>query len=177
MPSTPEYSKNKRLERITRGLCPTCGNNPPKEGRKSCATCLQDQKDKYQRYKEMGLCSRCVINKAGSGKLCESCLLMTKHKRDEFKKVAFEAYGNRCQCCGETEPVFLSIDHVNNDGAEYRRNKAHPRGGALLCGWLIKQGFPKDFQLLCHNCQWGKRMFGVCPHQTKAKTELEPESK
>ena len=37
------------------------------------------------------------------------------------KKTVLNAYGNKCQCCGETEPWFLTIDHKNNDGAAGRR--------------------------------------------------------
>src|SRR3990167_2513529 len=30
-------------------------------------------------------------------------------------------YGGRCACCGELEPKFLAIDHINNDGAVHRK--------------------------------------------------------
>lgn len=85
--------------------------------------------------------------------------------RDEV----FEAYGGRkCACCGETEPLFLSIDHIDNDGAEMRKNGTHSRGGTAFYQWLRKSGFPKDFQVLCMNCNTGKhRNGGACPHQSK----------
>jgi hypothetical protein len=36
----------------------------------------------------------------------------------------------------------------------------------LLCVHIIKSGFPNSFQILCYNCNNGKRMNrGVCPHQ------------
>jgi hypothetical protein len=164
---TRQYNNNKRLERLNNNLCPTCGKHPPQKGKKLCDSCLESQKKKYQRYRELGLCSRCVKNEASCGKLCQTCLDKCKEERDEYKRMAYVAYGDKCTCCGEKEHVFLSIDHINNDGAEKRRNKEHPRGGADLCRWLINHKFPPEFQLLCHNCQWGKRVFGVCPHQTK----------
>ncbi len=35
----------------------------------------------------------------------------------------FEAYGGyKCNCCGENEPMFLSIDHIDNDGATERKS-------------------------------------------------------
>lgn len=81
-----------------------------------------------------------------------------------------------CQCCGETEPEFLCIDHVNNDGHLYRRGIKKPDGGWFKVGphtgdrllrWLKKNNFPEGFQVLCHNCNHSKRKRGVCIHQVK----------
>lgn len=72
-------------------------------------------------------------------------------------------YGSKCQCCNEIEPKFLSIDHINNDGAQHRKQVG---SGSRLYKWLKKNNFPKDnFQLLCHNCNLSKGSFGICPHQ------------
>jgi hypothetical protein len=85
-----------------------------------------------------------------------------------MKNIVYDAYGGyKCACCGETEPLFLSIDHVNNDGAEHRR-KLGIKGGTEIYRWLIKNDFPDGFQVLCYNCQQGKRLNnGVCPHQVR----------
>lgn len=81
----------------------------------------------------------------------------------------FAAYGGHiCACCGETDAMFLTIDHVANDGAEMRRNGTHGRGGTAFYQWLRKSGFPPGFQVLCMNCNIGKhRNGGVCPHQSR----------
>jgi len=72
--------------------------------------------------------------------------------------------GYKCACCGETEPKFLSIDHINNDGAKHKR-EFNLRTGDEVYRWLVKNGFPPGFQVLCMNCNWGKRFNGnVCPH-------------
>lgn len=85
--------------------------------------------------------------------------------RAEAKKLAFDHYGNKCACCGETELVFLQIDHVNNDGAVHRKGSGGLRG-ASICQWLIKKNFPEGFQILCRNCNFSKpRNGGVCVHQ------------
>ena len=83
-----------------------------------------------------------------------------------------EAYGGMCACCGETEPKFLSIDHINNDG--YERRKNGEQCGAALYRWLRDQGWPKDdYQLLCMNCNFAKGHFGTCPHKDdKLKEKL-----
>jgi DNA-directed RNA polymerase subunit RPC12/RpoP len=80
----------------------------------------------------------------------------------------FAAYGGyRCGCCGETEPLFLTIDHVENDGARMRADKTHGRGGTQFYQWLRINNFPRGFQVLCVNCNIGKhRNGGVCPHKS-----------
>jgi len=81
---------------------------------------------------------------------------------------AYQAYGGYvCACCGVTERAFLSIDHVNNDGAAHKR-KFNLRTGEQLYRWLARNDFPSGFQVLCMNCQWGKRNNGgICPHQVR----------
>jgi hypothetical protein len=91
-----------------------------------------------------------------------------KVKRAIVKDAVFEAYGGYvCACCGETHKGFLSLDHIGNDGAKWRvalfgaRNYA----GYRTYAWLFKNRFPAGFQVLCMNCNFGKRMnVGVCPH-------------
>jgi hypothetical protein len=85
----------------------------------------------------------------------------------KLKDLAYEAYGGYvCACCGETERMFLTLDHVNNDGNVHRK---HHGLGASLYKWLEKNGYPKGLiQVLCMNCNIGKwRNKGVCPHQGK----------
>src|SRR5262252_4538483 len=63
-----------------------------------------------------------------------------RSKRERPKQIArrwaqrlemIAAYGGECACCGETEPVFLTLDHVNGDGAAHRRSMNSPSiGGA-----------------------------------------------
>jgi hypothetical protein len=75
-----------------------------------------------------------------------------------------EAYGGKCTCCGETTPQFLTIDHINNDGAADRKQNGK-KSGTKLYRWLIQNGFPRDnYQLLCYNCNCSKGFFGYCPH-------------
>lgn len=96
----------------------------------------------------------------------------TNNKRKADRDVIYKAYGNKCSCCGESNPLFLSIDHVNNDGYKIRpRNRNGNRSGTFSGHYyaqIIKAGFPKDLQLLCYNCNCGKaRNGGVCPHKNK----------
>lgn len=92
------------------------------------------------------------------------------HRR--LKAQIVEAYGGKCECCGETIPELLTIDHINGNGASERRK----RGRGLNEGWdfyayLRRNGFPKDnYRLLCYNCNIGAyKNGGICPHQTGGK--------
>jgi len=82
------------------------------------------------------------------------------------KKMVIEYYSNGnncCACCGESIFEFLTIDHMNNDGAEHRRQMEH--GGRTIYRWLIQHDFPKGFQVLCYNCNCAKGHHGICPHK------------
>jgi len=73
----------------------------------------------------------------------------------------------RCTCCGETEFNFLSIDHIHGGGNQHRK-QIKVQSGYKFYYWLKKNNFPDGYQVLCMNCNWGKRMNNrICPHQTK----------
>jgi len=79
-----------------------------------------------------------------------------------FKAEMIAAYGGKCACCGETEPVFLSLEHVNGGG--YQERKV---GGAMgVWRRLRAEGWPKDgYRILCMNCQFGTKLGRTCPHK------------
>lgn len=82
-------------------------------------------------------------------------------RRLRLREAAIEAYGGRCACCGETQFRFLAIDHINGGGS--RQRKAIP--GHDMGAWLKKNSYPFGFQVLCHNCNQAKGLYGACPHQ------------
>jgi len=92
----------------------------------------------------------------------------TKRNQDRCRDEVYGAYGGyKCKCCNETERMFLSIDHVYNDGAKERKSGEYSGGGSAFYNWLRKNNFPEGYQVLCMNCQVGKyKNGGVCPHQT-----------
>jgi hypothetical protein len=91
----------------------------------------------------------------------------TKRSQTVCRDAVFTAYGGyKCACCGETEPMFLSIDHVHNNGAVERKSGLYHGSGSAFYQWLRKNDFPSGYQVLCMNCQIGKhKNGGVCPHQ------------
>ena len=83
-----------------------------------------------------------------------------KRVRPELKKLVYDHYGNKCACCDEKQILFLSVDHVNNDGYKKRLK------GYDFYRSIIRDGYPDTYQLLCRNCNWGKQINGgICPHK------------
>lgn len=135
--------------RVDVGLCTRCGKHVIEPGFKDCAACSK-RNYAYQ-----------------SGR---------PEKRRAYyratKAAVFAAYGGRCACCGESEPLFLCIDHINNNGAQHRR-ELNMRGGTSMYTWLKARGFPPGYRLLCQNCNVGRQLNGgICPHEAAA-TNLE----
>jgi hypothetical protein len=84
-----------------------------------------------------------------------------------------EAYGGKCECCGETEPEFLSLDHIFGDGARHRRQLR--RGN--IYRELKRLGWPKDrYRLLCYNCNIARAHGGRCPHESSERERLSPDA-
>lgn len=84
-----------------------------------------------------------------------------------LKTRIFSHYSNgniTCACCGERNMAFLTLDHINNDGAEHRRKIG--RGFYQTLTWVKNNNLPPGFQILCHNCNQAKKVYGTCPHKT-----------
>lgn len=99
--------------------------------------------------------------------VCRPCnRAKTKKYYDKCRVSVFEHYGNICACCGETNDLFLSIDHINNDGHLEVWKSGKRIGGRQLYQKIVKADYPNKYQLLCMNCNYGKRMNGgICPHK------------
>jgi hypothetical protein len=82
-----------------------------------------------------------------------------KHRR-KAREEAIAAYGSKCVCCGESTFEFLSFDHIAGGGSQHRKQLK----GKRIETWLKQNNWPKDFQLLCHNCNLAKGFYGSCPH-------------
>ena len=94
--------------------------------------------------------------------------LKTMTQAKQLVEKVFNAYGSKCACCGESEPIFLTMDHILNDGAKKRT--IHGQSYSFY-RWIIKNNYPKDLQRLCRNCNWGKYAnHGICPHRQGVTT-------
>ena len=127
-----------------------------------------------RKIKHVHKCSKCYN---------ENRIFYLKSKNEEFKenyrvhtnashrkatwKLKLEiinAYGGKCECCGENNVEFLSIDHINGNGKKHR-DEIKDASGIDLYRWLRNNNFPKDnFRLLCMNCNFSLGKYGYCPH-------------
>lgn len=83
-----------------------------------------------------------------------------------LKREVIGHYGGRCTCCGETELVFLALDHINGGGNAHRKSV----GAGNFYSWVKQNGYPDGLQVHCHNCNWAKT-HGGCPHQLAQSAE------
>lgn len=89
-----------------------------------------------------------------------------KKNYENLKSKVYNYYGHLCSCCGESEEMFLTIDHIDNDGGKQRKEKNLL--GAKFYRWIIKNDYPKNLRIMCYNCNSGRyRNGGVCPHMTE----------
>ena len=97
-----------------------------------------------------------------------------RYKR--LKDAVFNAYGGyQCACCGEDEPLFLTIDHIEGNGSRHRMEMTpdwqdyrdyRSATGYKTYRWLERHNYPLGFQVLCSNCNHGRqRNGGICPHK------------
>ena len=88
-----------------------------------------------------------------------------KESNEKRKEIVYNHYSNgklECSCCSEKTIEFLQLDHIYNNGNLHRRKVG---SGSILYSWVIKNNFPPILQILCANCNFGKRMNdGICPH-------------
>jgi 5-methylcytosine-specific restriction endonuclease McrA len=88
-----------------------------------------------------------------------------KKYKQKIKLEVIKEYGGKCICCGEKSFEFLTIDHINKNGAEEKR-KLKISGANQMYAWLKRNNYPKDnYQLLCYNCNSASFIYGECPHK------------
>lgn len=162
------------------GKCSNCGSDPV-PGKKQCRRCLNTAKSGTRRYrkknpnafkiqyheaKRLGYCVSCRVPEKPRyrGLLCFDCSLTERQRQVKTKYKAMQKYGGKCSCCGEGRIAFLTIDHVNNDGADRRREPGYHGGGAFYRR-LLRIEVDPTLQVMCYNCNCGRRSTGVCPHK------------
>ena len=193
-----ERQKKYREKLMAEGRCCKCKKpNTTNPGKTRCKACMafvaaKNKTTKDEAYAK-GLCKKCKERPFIPGqKWCEVCRdkhniwwqtsnyrernkILDRQRRKDRRQRIIDHYGGKCVCCGESEPVFLSIDHINNDGADHRANITKKKGRGKQAGsttmykWIERNNYPTDLQLLCHNCNMGKYLNGgVCPHKEMA---------
>jgi hypothetical protein len=110
--------------------------------------CLGCDRNKFfhefvkDRYKKQGIKSE-----------CKDCA----RKRHQFiKELAIRDLGGKCAECGESNMVYLCVDHVNNDGSEKRKSGEH---NSIYSRINLKLVQLDELQILCWNCNASKEYF------------------
>lgn len=131
----------KSLRKKNSKICKSCHNEANKDWRKSNREKVnQYALDAYYRNPKK---HHKAVNKA----------------RVRLRHEMIQRYGKCCSNCGINDVDVLDIDHIENNGAEDRKNNLY---GYNLYRKLKKQGWPKDnFQLLCKNCNWKKHLSNI----------------
>jgi hypothetical protein len=95
--------------------------------------------------------------------------LKTKEKRRKYwlkyKADVLSHYGPlKCACCAEKNLELLTLDHLDNNGAEHRRKQPKSRN---LYIWLRRNDYPKGYEVCCLNCNHSRSRVPehVCVHQ------------
>jgi hypothetical protein len=134
------------------------------------AECHPDRK-----HQAKGLCNPCYTKQLLKGDYGEIHKQQVRANYDRYREDMFNALGHTCACCGEPEKVFLSLEHLKQNGNEHRR-----RVGGNKCSTFSalldarKHGFPKDeYGVLCMNCQRGTLLPEGCPHKRQAEYGIE----
>jgi hypothetical protein len=97
-------------------------------------------------------CKYCNSNNNIKKYVCRLCQNKQKHNcQINLKIKAYQYFGSACTNCGCSKLEFLTIDHVNNDGAMHRKKFQN------IYSWLNANNYPKNnFQILCFNCNYLK---------------------
>jgi hypothetical protein len=90
-----------------------------------------------------------------------------RRRAQGIKLEVINNYGGKCACCGESNLIFLAIDHIDGGGRKHLESLGI-NAGCIFHRWLKKNNFPQGFQVLCHNCNFAKSN-GGCPHQLELK--------
>lgn len=162
-------ARRKYLEFKEAGLCVRCGAERW-EGKTRCEVCHKQHLAYQEKAKTKaisnGKCRYCLVSPVEQDKsMCGSCLekhgAKSKQTYQKHRSACLEAYDGRCRCCGNGNPKYLQLDHIDDDGAEHRRLIFNGRGGSMWT-WAYRNGFPDTLQLLCANCHQGKTVYGGC---------------
>lgn len=140
---------------LTQDVCTNCRAAPPREGFKRCQRCYDHYKDWQLRNPESG--------QRAKARFKERYPHSERDRKRKLRETVLSAYGGICVCCGETETIFLAVDHV--DGVKLEPYPVRQRGDALY-SWLKRENYPEGYRILCNNCNWAVR-FGPCPHTLK----------
>jgi hypothetical protein len=146
-------------------LCDAC-TKPSLPGRFRCH--LHTSSAYYRRNRKLGRCTYCTNPPVPGQTRCPKHIAQGNaynlRRRAAIKLAVLTHYSRgvpQCFCCGERNIKFLTLDHVNNDGAADRK-----AGKREWFYFRVYKTRPDGLRILCFNCNSGRSgNKGVCPHE------------
>lgn len=135
---------------------------------KKCSAITSKNRQKTEQCKVINR-RRAKIYRNGKGR--ESCLNRRAALRARDKEACINMYSNGdacCAYCGIADMDVLCLDHIDDNGSQWRREKRHPNGSHLYM-WLRQREYPCGFQVLCMNCNFRKMIFTKRDKSKRAK--------
>lgn len=144
----------------------------------TCPSCGKRSQGSLESLERRGyMCSACWKD-TPEGKLFYSGTKNTvRQKQASYFEQCLEHYGTSCYCCGESNPLFLTLGHPNGDGGQHRKEVGKVLGykegskgygaGKRFYKYLWQADFVTDYEIRteCYNCNCGAyRNKGICPH-------------
>ncbi len=121
--------------------------------KKNTDTIKRKEKDRYLKDKE----GRAISNKQYYENNKLRLVRSARDKRERQKLICLSHYsgGNVPVCshkfCNIMDVDMLTIDHIDDNGRKHRSTLSGNGTGEIIYRWLIKNGFPSGYQVLCWN--------------------------
>jgi len=154
---------------------------------KTCTTCLKEKTtDNFRsahkrRFPQRlrAVCKPCEnrYNKAWKRLKTPPSYLSSERKRcashRNVRRELFSLLGGKCSCCGEKTSDFLTLEHLNRDGSQHRKEfrKARSLYRAVLNEVQKNPSLINSkYAVYCMNCNWAERNGKKCPHKSLVNT-------
>ncbi len=82
-----------------------------------------------------------------------------KANTQKHRQAFLEMYGRKCQCCGESNENFLTLDHING-----QKGQSKDRGITSYRKATVEYR-PDLYRTYCMNCNFATRFGDPCSHK------------
>ncbi len=167
-----QRAKELKAKRISNKMCSECGGRPL-HSKYRCLECNNKNNKiisqttiiRRDKLRAMGLCTNCGKESLFTKDHCKACrdkhVIVSRKSNRKCKQECFLAYGGpKCARCGIEDPDVLTIDHINNNGSEERKQNGLI-GGLSSYLYLKRNNYPPGFQVLCFNCNYKKYLLSI----------------
>lgn len=109
----------------------------------------------YKKY-SINICIQCVFKFSSKKDILTKKWIKDKKLSLLYKELVIKKYGNICKICNETNPLFLTIDHINGGG---NKERSSGKIGQVFYRYLNQIDYSTDYQILCYNCNSVKEYY------------------